>query len=268
MEFYNVITDIPWVEVSPMHDSWSDSNFDGYLNSNSKHNIQCYGNMSNSSGGNFTTEECFIKNKSNRSVELEKNYSILYENDTIYKDDTFGVVLPSCVEESAGWPDNDYFFIPDSVLTFVNDRRVPRLSDNIKIPTKNITNVCMDNGSNLLADSSNISDQMMDVMNGCDGILPEITQINNNCKKDEIMQSQQKTVKCARKRKQGGKIIRWLYDELCNGNQCLKWINRPSLTFRIKKETKNQLANSWFMRDRKEMNENNRDVSRDYEDFA
>ena len=265
MEFYNVLTDIPWVEVSPNHDSSSDFNFNGNLNSYSK----CYGSMSNGSGGNLIREEYSLKNKSNGFMELEENNLILNENGIHYKDDSFdghhGVVLPSCVEGSAVWPDNDYFFIPDSVLTFLEDRREPRLSDNAA--RENITNGCSDNGRDLHGDSSIISDQMMDVMIEY-AILPEMTQINNNCNKDEIMQSKQKIFKCATKRKQGGKIIRWLYDELCDGNEFLQWIDRPSLTFKIKKETKIQLANSWFMRNKKKTNENNRNVSRDYEDFA
>ena len=68
------------------------------------------------------------------------------------------------------------------------------------------------------------------------------------------------------KEKSGGGIIQWLYNNLCQRSSFLEWENRPLLIFRIKHETKNQLAAAWFKTRKGKVKE--RELSKNYDYFA
>ena len=63
-----------------------------------------------------------------------------------------------------------------------------------------------------------------------------------------------------------GGIIQWVYKELCQGSSFLEWENRTLLIFRIKPETKDQLASAWFETRKKK--EKERDANNNYDYFA
>ena len=46
-----------------------------------------------------------------------------------------------------------------------------------------------------------------------------------------------------RPRKTARNIINWIYEQLCNGNPCVAWVNREKLRFRIIDQHK--LAQLW-----------------------
>ena len=61
-------------------------------------------------------------------------------------------------------------------------------------------------------------------------------------------------------------IIQWVYKELCRENRFLEWEERTLLIFRIKPETKDQLAAAWFKTRKTKVKE--RDAKNNYDYFA
>ena len=60
-------------------------------------------------------------------------------------------------------------------------------------------------------------------------------------------------------------IVRWLYNNLCQGSNLLEWENRTLLIFRIREETRNQLASAWFKS--RNMRKKERDITKNYDYF-
>ena len=63
----------------------------------------------------------------------------------------------------------------------------------------------------------------------------------------------------------GGGIVQWVYNDLCRGNKFFEWENRTLLIFKIREETKDELASAWFKT--RKMRKKERDITKNYDYF-
>jgi len=259
MDFYNVITNIPLHEVSSSpftNDVMQKNNFEypddkwnsrTYMNFGSKYSEALeYDNYDDTYGFGFEdtiTSTNFFLEESGKSAMSENSWIDMssYDNENNAMDIDSGVNngIDDCKFKGSAEPEIAHVVIETNwdISSYLNEQEKVKQSFNDVQKSFEMLNPSYD----------------IENKKGC--ILTKMT--DYAVKKAKIMSKPETS---------GGGIIQWVYKELCQGSNFLEWLNRPLLIFRIKPETKEQLASAWF--DTRKTKEKERDASNNYDYFA
>ena len=90
----------------------------------------------------------------------------------------------------------------------------------------------------------------------------------NDCTGNQVIDNAEQKPKnrtSISKEVKGGGIVQWVYNDLCRGSKFFEWENRTLLIFKIREETKDELASAWFKT--RKMRKKERDITNDYDYF-
>ena len=260
MDFYNVITNIPLHEVSSspfINDDMQKHSFEypedkwnsrRYMDFNSKYSEALEYDISDDTYGfrfeDTITSTNFILEESGESAMSENSWTDMSSNDNennvmdIDSWDSNGI--DGCKLKSSAVPEIAHaaFEANWNISSYLNEQKKVKESSNDVLKSFEMLNP-----------SYNIENEK-----GC--ILTKMT--DYAVKKAKIMSRPDTSG--------GGGIIQWVYKELCQGSSFLEWENRTLLIFKIKPETKDQLASAWFETRKKK--EKERDANNNYDYFA